>query len=144
MDRYELPSVLQGKCTQEDYAHWLYAQAAAHLKGDAKEGDALAALAIYEAVIHDAVCENGHVDAYTGRPLRWELIQACDDDESKQGKREYKDLFADLPTVNREDEELGKPRFKICSWRTSDCKNDLTVGELLRFCHEFIEYQVSI
>ncbi|MGD0349374.1 MAG: hypothetical protein ABSB84_03545 [Verrucomicrobiota bacterium] len=141
MAKYNLPGVLEGKCSQKDYTHWLYGKAAAHVKRDKKRGNPNATAEAYRMAIHKAVLENGHVDAYTGCPLRWELIRTYDNDESKQGKRGYKKKFADLPTVDHEDDGMCEPRFKICSWRTNDCKNDLTVEELVEFCRAFLEHQ---
>jgi hypothetical protein len=91
--------------------------------------------------IHKAVCAGGDRDAYTGRPLRWDLIRTYNNDESKALKREYKKQFADLPTVDHEDNGMGDPKFKICAWRTNDSKNDLTVEELIEFCEQFIAHQ---
>jgi len=141
MPRYELPKVLEGKCSQGDYTHWLYGKAAAHVKRDKKRGNAGATTQAYRDAIHKAVCEGGDVDAYTGRPLQWNLIRSYDNAESKSGKRGYKRGFADLPTVDHEDDGMGEPKFKICSWRTNDCKNDLTVDELIEFCQEFLAHQ---
>jgi hypothetical protein len=143
MPRYELPKVLEGKCSQQDYTHWLYGKAAAHVKRDKKRSNMQATTETYKVAIHKAVCEGGDLDAYTGRPLRWDLIRRYDNEESKAGKREYKKSFADLPTVDHEDDGMGAPKFKICSWRTNDCKNDLTVDELVVFCQEFLAHQKS-
>ena len=141
MPKYKVPQVLHGKCSQTDYTHWLYGKAAAHVKRDKKRGNVTATTDIYRDAIHDAVCAGGDRDAYTGRTLRWDLIRTYDNDESKAQKREYKKRFADLPTVDHEDDGMGDPKFKICSWRTNDCKNDLTVEELSEFCEQFIVFQ---
>ncbi len=141
MIQYPLPSNLQGKCKQEDYTHWLRWKAHAHVKRDTKRGNRTASAASYRDAIHRAVCKGGDRDAYTGRPLRWDLIRKYNNKDSKKGKRAYKKRFADLPTVDHEDDGLGKPKFKMCSWRTNDCKNDLTVRELLRFCEQFLAHQ---
>jgi hypothetical protein len=141
MARYELPKVLEGKCNQQDYTHWLYGKAAAHVKRDKKRGNGLATTESHKAAIHKAVREGGDLDAYTGRPLDWKLIRTYDNERSKAGKREYKKSFADLPTVDHEDDGMGEPKFKICSWRTNDCKNDLTVEEMIEFCKAFLAHQ---
>jgi len=142
MPRYELPKVLEGECSQQDYTHWLYGKAAAHVKRDKKRGNTQATTEIYKTAIHKAVSEGGNSDAYTGRPLRWDLIRTYDNEESKAGKREYKKRFADLPTVDHEDDGMGEPKFKICAWRTNDCKNDLAVEELMEFCQMFLAHQM--
>jgi len=141
MSKYLLPDVLKGKCSQENYTHWLYGKAAAHVKRDKNRGNNKASADVYREAIHNAVSEGGDKDAYTGLPLKWDLIRTYNNDESKKGKREYKKQFADLPTVDHEDDGMGEPKFKICSWRTNDCKNDLTIGELITFCDQFLTFQ---
>ena len=141
MPRYILPTVLNGKCSQNDYTHWLYFKAAAHVKRDKKRGNLTATTQTYRDAIHNAVCAGGDMDAYTGRPLRWDLIRTYDNEKAKSGKRDYKKQFADLPTVDHEDDGMGEPRFKMCSWRTNDCKNDLSVEELIEFCEQFLAHQ---
>lgn len=141
MPKYPLPEVLQGKCSQEDYTHWLYWKADAHLKRDRKRGNKTASRESYKGAIHKVVCEGGDRDAYTGLPLRWDLIRKYNDEESKKGGRDYKKRFADLPTVDHEDDGTGEPHFRICSWRTNDAKNDLSVGELITFCEAFLSPQ---
>jgi len=143
MIRYQLPPALHGKCRQEDYAHWLQQKAHAHAKRDTKRGNAAASAASYKEAIHKAVREAGDRDAYTGKPLRWDLIRKYNNAESKKGKRVYKKHFADLPTVDHENDGQGEPKFKICSWRTNDCKNDLTLNELVEWCALFLSYQRS-
>lgn len=141
MPQYPLPEILNGKCTQSDYTHWLYYKAAVHVKRDKKRGNNKATTHDYREAIHKAVLKGGDKDAYTGMPLDWSLIRKYNNDEAKKGKRKYKKKFADLPTVDHEDEGMGAPSFKICSWRTNDCKNDLTVDELIKFCKIFLCHQ---
>jgi len=139
--KFALPAPLEGKCTQEDYTHWLYRKAATHVRRDRKRGNDTATLALYRKAIHEAVCDGGDRDAYTGESLDWNLIRTYDNDESKRGRRAYKKRFALLPTVDHVDDGLGHPDFRICSWRTNDCKNDLTLEELTTFCHSFLGHQ---
>ena len=84
------------------------------------------------------------MDAYTGRPLKWKLIGQYKNKNSKAAKRDYKKKFADLPTVDHVGDGMGKPEFMICSWRTNDCKNDLTIKELVKFCEQFLAYQTAV
>ena len=72
------------------------------MKRDKKRGITQATTEIYKAAIHKAACDGGDLDAYTGRPLNWDLIRKYDNQQSKIGKREYKKSFADLPTVDHE------------------------------------------
>jgi hypothetical protein len=143
MMAYDLPKVLESHCTTKDYNDWLRRRADAHVKRDRKRGNKVATRPLYKDAIHKAVCDGGDRDAYTGRQLRWDLIRIYNNEKSKQGKRKYKKGFADLPTVDHEDEGQRHPQFKICGWRTNDCKNDLTVKELKAFCEEFLRHQAQ-
>lgn len=85
------------------------------------------------------MASNG-VDAYTGRPLRWDLISLYDNDDSKAGKRGYKAKFAELPTVDHVGDGLGPADFRICAWRTNDAKNDLTHEQFVELCHMVVSH----
>jgi hypothetical protein len=39
---------------------------------------------------------------------------------------------------------LASPDFRICAWRTNDCRNDLSAEELLAFCHGVICYADAV
>jgi hypothetical protein len=39
---------------------------------------------------------------------------------------------------------MGEPHFKICSWRTNDSKNDLSIEELMDFCEQLLAHQKKI
>lgn len=143
MRKYPLPDVLKGKCSQEDYTHWLYSKAAAHVRRDTQRGNPVATKIIYRDAIHRAVCQGGDKDAYTGRLLRWDLIRKYDNEKSKIGKRAYKKEFAGLPTVDHVGDGTSHPDFKICSWRTNDCKNDLTLEELMEVCRDVLKFNAE-
>lgn len=138
---FPLPQCLAGKCSQANYTHWLYGKAAAHVKRDQKRGNLVCDTNLYRRAIHDAVCSGGDRDAFTGEELQWNLIRKYNNAESKLGRRPYKKQFALLPTVDHLDEGLGQPMFAICSWRTNDCKGDLSVEELTNFCHLYLAHQ---
>jgi hypothetical protein len=110
------------------------------VKRDAKRGNPTCTNDSYRQAIHAAVMAGGDRDVYTGEPLRWDLIRTYDNTESQAGRREYKQQFALLPTVDHLDEGLGEPKFAICGWRTNDCKNDLTFEELAEFCRMFLRH----
>jgi len=93
--------------------------------------------------IHEAVTRSGGLDAYTGAALRWDLISTYDNTAAKQGERPYKKQFADMPTVDHVGDGLGAPDFVICSWRTNDCKSDLSHDELLTFCRDVLGHHES-
>lgn len=90
--------------------------------------------------IHAAVADSGGVDAYTGHPLRWDLISTYDNEQSKAGKRAYKKAFGDLPSVDHVGDGLGAPDFAICAWRTNDAKNDLPFDEFVTLCRAVIAH----
>ena len=131
-------------CTREHYVRWLQRKAAAHKKRDRGRGNQTAKESEYKEAIHRAVLDGGERDAYTGEPLNWALISTYDSDKSKRGGRVYKKEFALLPTVDHVGDGMGSPHFKICSWRTNDCKNDLNLRELLKFCRRLIEHSGQV
>lgn len=90
--------------------------------------------------IHEAVVASGGHDEYTGEELAWELISTYDNEQSKVGRREYTKSLALLPTVDHVGDGLAAPDFKICSWRSNDCKNDLSSEELLAFCRAVLAH----
>jgi hypothetical protein len=90
--------------------------------------------------IHRAVVASGGFDNYTGQKLAWNKISTYDNAKSKEGKRNYKKSFWDLPTVDHWGDDLTANAFRICSWRTNDCKNDLNDGELIAFCRIVLTY----
>jgi hypothetical protein len=138
--KYALPNFLASRCSQAVYERWLRAKAAAHVKRDRKRGNPMAVGETYRVAIHAAVVASAGNDYYTGEPLDWERISTYCNDESKARRREYKRELALLPTVDHVGDGLGAPDFRICAWRTNDCKNDLTADELLAFCRRIVGY----
>ena len=88
----------------------------------------------YKQQIHTAVCESNGRDWYTGEPLEWEKISTYNNDDSKVGRSIYKASFSLLPTVDHVLREDGGYDFVICSLRTNDAKNDLSLAEFIRLC----------
>lgn len=76
----------------------------------------------------------------TGEPLAWEQISKYRNEESRLRRRYYKRELAMLPTVDHVGDGLGAADFRICAWRTNDCKNDLTHDELVAFAKVFIAH----
>ena len=138
--KYPLPDFLVGRCEPTVYLNWLSRKASAHVKRDRKRNHNEATREIYKMAIHEAVVQSKGLDFYTGEPLAWEMISSYDNVKSKEGRREYKKSLWSLPTVDHYGDELSANSFKICAWRTNDCKNDLNHEELLRFCELVIEY----
>jgi hypothetical protein len=138
--KYQLPTCLIGHCEPRAYSRWLRRKAAAHRRRDRKRGNADATIEAYRVAIHAAVELSGGKDAYTGHALRWDLISKYDNEQSKAGKRAYKQSFGDLPSVDHVGDGLGAPDFRICAWRTNDAKNDLSYDEFIALCRHVIAH----
>ena len=144
MRKYKIPAFLEGTQNQISYERWLHRKALAHVKRDRKRGNDQATNEEYKVAIHDAVIESNGNDFYTGEKLDWSLLSKYDNEESKAFKREYKKMFALLPTVDHVNDGLGPADFKICSWRTNDSKNDLTYSEFVDLCKKVINHQTVV
>jgi hypothetical protein len=72
--------------------------------------------------------------------LAWEKINTYDNAKSKELRRIYKKSLGNLPTVDHFGDDLTAEQFRICSWRTNDCKNDLSDEELVGFCQVVLSY----
>jgi len=138
--RYQSPSFVTDRVTQEVYEQWLRRKAQAHVKRDRQRGNEKANGEAYRFVIHLAVLESGGCDSYTGEELDWSLISQYDNDKSKENGRYYKQRFALLPTIDHVGDGMGSADFKICSWRTNDAKSDLEIPEFLALCQAVLEY----
>jgi hypothetical protein len=138
MRKYDLPGFLTGGSSQAEYERWLHRKAVAHRKRDRKRGNASCTIEEYKIAIHKAVRESGGLDAYTGERLDWTLISQYDNDESKDGRRQYKQRFALLPTVDHIGDGTGAANFAICAWRTNDAKSDLSSEEFLHLCRRVV------
>jgi hypothetical protein len=139
--KFPLPGFLAGSSvTQKSYDRWLQRKAKAHVGRDRKRGNGTATVAEYKAAIHQAVVDSDGRDFYTGEELDWSLLSTWDNDEAKAQRRAYKKLFALLPSVDHVGDGLGPADFVICSWRTNDAKNDLTLDELLELCQRILDH----
>src|SRR5438876_12263725 len=127
--KYPFPEFLRGQCSEAAYLRWLARKAGVHVRRDRARGNSRVTLEEYKRAIHAEVAASGGRDFYSGQPLRWNLISKFENEAARQGRRQYKKSFADLPTVDHVGEGLGAPEFVICSWRMNDCKNDLTHEE---------------
>ncbi len=90
--------------------------------------------------IHAEVLRSKGLDAYTGEDLAWENINTYDNAKSKEGRRQYKKALGNIPTVDHFGDDLTADEFRICSWRTNDCKNDLSDEELVQFCQAVLAH----
>ena len=80
------------------------------------------------------------MDAYTGKPMRWELISTFNNEEAKKGGVKYKSTLKDLPTVDHEWGTGSKPKFNICTWAVNDAKNDLPLKDFIKLCKLVVKY----
>lgn len=138
--KYSFPDFLEGKCTKEAYGRWLQHKARTHRKRDKKRGNEDALIENYKVAIHQAVMQSCGLDAYTGEPLRWDLINKYNNEESKARNRKYKHEFADLPTIHHVGDGLDAPEFRICSWRINDAKHDLSLSDFLIICEKVLQF----
>ena len=136
--KYQLPTFLVGVVTQEIYSKWLNSKTQTHLKRD-KKLNPTASGRSYKEDIHKAVLESDGKDAYTGEELNWKLINKYDNTKSKLLGRAYKLEFALLPTLDHVSER-SSINFDICSWRTNDAKNDLSIQEFIELCRKVVTH----
>lgn len=139
--KYEAPDFLAKLRSQDAYEKWLHRKAQSHLKRDKRRGNISATGKQYKEAIHKAVLDCEGKDAYTGEELDWKLLSEYNNEKSKKGGRTYKKSFALLPTVDHVGDGTREANFKICSWRTNDSKNDLTLDEFKALCKKVLEYK---
>jgi hypothetical protein len=137
--KYALPDFLVGVCKQPEYERWLRRRTAAHVKRDRKRLKKKIKPVSYRVGIHGAVVDSGGLDYYTKEKLEWKLLSRYVNAESKRLRRKYKKRFALLPSVDHDLDDAGRFTFRICSWRTNDAKNDLTLAEFRRLCRLVLE-----
>ncbi len=143
--KHSLPPFLDGVVSGDVYEKWLQRKTMAHVKRDRARGRP-AVRTLYKEAIHAAVLLSGGRDTYTGEELNWHLISTYRNEESKAGRHGYKAGFALLPTVDHIDSGATESSFRICSWRTNDSKNDLTVEQFIQLCKTvvvFAGYSIS-
>ena len=138
---YEIPDfVKESGVSQKAYKTWLDHKARAHEKRDSKrrpEKDI--SIEDYKKAIHEAVMLSGGIDAYTKERLAWDLISKYENTEAANQGLVYFKKFELLPTVDHEDSSARSASFKICGWRTNDCKSHLTLSELKEFCKKILD-----
>jgi hypothetical protein len=137
--KYALPGFLIDRCSPQRYYDWLEGRALAHVHRDRERGHHAATREAYMVAIHSAVLNSEGIDHYTGEALDWEAIGTWDNDKSKEN-RNYKKSFWRLPTVDHFGEDLTANAFKICAWRTNDCKNDLSHDQFVEFCRTVLSH----
>jgi|SRR5205085_6297039 len=138
--KHSMPKFLEGKVQPEAYERWLGRKAMAHVKRDRKRGHTTATYALYKEAIHAAVVLSEGLDAYTGEELKWKLVSQYSNEESKAGRHGYKAGFALLPTVDHVSAGATEASFRICSWRTNDAKNDLSLKAFIELCQKVLTH----
>ncbi|MEK7473608.1 MAG: hypothetical protein AAB668_02695 [Patescibacteria group bacterium] len=124
---YAVPSFLEG-IGQERYNRWLHRKAANLCRRDKQRGYKNISTAKYKKEIHVAVDRSKGRDEYTGEELNWNAIST------------YKDKkIHDLPSVDH-CHELDEGRFKICSWKINDMKNDMSEKEFVEACKKVLKH----
>jgi hypothetical protein len=140
--KYSLPDFLIGRCTPEVYYDWLEGRALAHVRRDRQRGHLAATREAYMVAIHAAALKSGGLDDYTGKPMDWEAIGTWNNADS-QTIPNYKKQFWNLPTVDHFGKDIAANAFRICSWQTNDCKNDLSHDQFVEFCRSVVGYHES-
>ena len=128
---YPIPVFLteQG-ITQHTYGVWLDKVTAAITRRDRERLKPATILpAVVRRAVHDAVCNGGDKDFYTGEPLDWRLLQHFNLEPTRADKSDHHILSATNPV------------FRICSLRTNKCKSDYSLDELKDFCNRFLAHQ---
>lgn len=144
INKYELPPFLDDAVvTRQVYVRWLRRKAQAHARRDSRRWGRTIRVSAYSEAIHRAVWASNGRDFYTQEELDWSLISKYDNRDSQSQGVKYKKRFARLPTVDHADPESKQADFRICGWRTNDCKNDLTLAELRTFCETLLSAQAS-
>jgi hypothetical protein len=130
-----------GLCDAAAYRGWLHRKAQAHVKRDRRRfGHESCSGALYRDLIHQAVCNGGDHDHYTGAALDWTLISTFDNAEAEAGKSEYLAKFAHLPTVDHTKAADGRLKFVICSWKVNDAKSHLSEQQFVALCREVVAH----
>jgi len=135
-----MPKFLDDVITPDAYEKWLGRKAMAHVKRDSNRGHSMATVALYKEAIHAAVVLSEGLDAYTGEQLDWTLLSKYNNEESKAGRHGYKAGFALLPTVDHVNADATEASFRICSWRTNDAKNDLSLDAFVELCQKVLTH----
>jgi hypothetical protein len=138
--KHSLPKFLDGIVLPEGYEKWLGRKAMAHVKRDRNRGYSTTTVALYKEAIHAAVLLSEGLDAYTGEQLDWTLLSKYNNEESKAGRHGYKAGFALLPTVDHVNAGATEASFRICSWRTNDAKNDLSLEAFVDLCRKVLAH----
>jgi hypothetical protein len=138
--KYPLPDFLSSICSPKRFSAWLNSQATRHCKRDRNRGNADLRREAIKRAIHIAVVQSRGLDAYTGHMLDWQLIGTYSNAESAVNGRAYKRRFHGVPSVDHVGDGLGAPDFRICAWRTNDCKSDLTYDEFIEFCRSVLSH----
>jgi len=139
--KYQLPEFLTNIVTQAAYEKWLHRKAQGLFRKYKKKADMTATISEYKIAIHKVVDNCCGRDAYSQEQLDWHLLSTYDNEKSKKEGRAYKRKFDLLPSIDHvSGDGTGASDFKICSWRTIDSKNDMSMDEYVDLCKKIIKY----
>jgi hypothetical protein len=138
--KYQLVPDLAGLVAQDVYERWLHRKAVAHVRRDRARGNTTATNESYKRAIHSAVNASAGRDFYTGEMLDWSLVSTYDNEKSKLDRRAYKAGLALLPTVDHLNDGTGEADFVICSWRSNDAKNDMSIDDFVALCRKVVSF----
>lgn len=134
--KYPIPDFLE-RCgiDQNHYGRWLDKVTNAITRRDQKRLKQPLSKACFRCAIHNAVCDGGDRDYYTGEKLNWKLLQHFNGIAVPERKHH------EVPSVDHDRVHPTKPIFRICSLRTNKCKSDYSIEEVLAFCEAFVAKQ---
>jgi hypothetical protein len=138
---YPIPSFLQEQgISQHTYGVWLdKVTKAISIRDKARLAPETVSPAIIRKAVHDAVCDGGDKDFYTGEPLDWRLLQHFNLEPLRADKADHHRV----PSVDHYILSAANPVFRICSLRTNKCKSDYSLQELEDFCNKFLVHQAG-
>jgi hypothetical protein len=137
--KHTMPAFLDGRVTAEACEHWLSRKAAAHCRRDRHRGRTVSRSQLKEA-IHGAVLASEGLDVYTGELLDWHLLSKFRNEDAKAGRHAHKASFALLPTVDHVRAGDTEAAFRICAWRTTDAKGDLSPEDFIKLCTRVLKH----
>jgi len=139
--KYAVPECIREKCTQAKYSRWLHTKATAHVRRDRRRFKNACMVQQYKTAIHEAVGVGGNLDYYTGEELDWSLVSTFDNAAAMEGRIKYKKSFVMLPTLDHTEDEQGRRKFVICSWRVNDMKSDMSENEFYELCDRVLRHR---
>lgn len=129
------------KFNMDDFEKWINRKANSLCRRDKKRTKGIFNLTPMQYVegICNAIKESPVFDFYTGDKLDWTQIGKYTNEEAQELGPDIKKKYAMMPTVDHADAK-PEPNFRICTWRTNDAKNDLTLDEFRKLCLKVLRH----